>query len=74
MISVSLASRGLDVAAWHGGRMRCSVEAEREPIKVSVSRVISLGKVGDTHELFYLADGDVYLLYDGTTFSVRKHV
>lgn len=73
MISVSLASRGLDVAAWYGSGMRCYVEADK-PIKVRVSRVISLGKVSETHELFYLADGDVYLLYDGTTFSVKKHV
>lgn len=74
MIGVSLISGMLCVSASLGDMLRCSVDVDSRPIGVSVSRVVSLGKVDDTHELFYLADGDVYLLFDGVTFSVKKDV
>ena len=54
--------------------VQCSVGLVSRPSGMRVSRLMSLGKVDDTHELFYLADGDVFLLFDGKTFSVKKHV
>lgn len=74
MISLSRLSGGLDAVVYTGGRVRCSVGVERKPICMRVSRVYSLGKVDDLYELFYLADGDVFLLFDGKTLSVRRYV
>jgi hypothetical protein len=50
--------------------MKFKVDLSCTPIDIRVSQVCSLGKVDDTHELFYLADGGVFLLYDGKTFMV----
>lgn len=49
-----------------------SVETAYTPMSARVSRVCSLGVVDDGYELFYLADGNKYLLYDGKTFRVVK--
>lgn len=62
------------VSASRVGGVQCSVGMVNKPAVMRVSRLMSLGKVGDTHELFYLADGDVFVLFDGKTFSVKKHV
>ena len=50
-----------------------SVETAYTPMSARVSRVCKLGVVDDGYELFYLRNGNRYLLYDGKTFRVVKN-
>jgi hypothetical protein len=70
--SISTAYSDMSVIIRAENRMECSVDAAYTPISARVSRVCSLGKVDDSHELFHLADGNVFFLYDGKTFRVVK--
>lgn len=58
-----------------GGGLSCYAKdaMKGKHLNVSCGMVCSLGSFDDRYELFYLADGDVFLLSDGETFNVLKY-